>query len=33
MAACQWATKEGVTAEVNMRGIVFEVGGCGVEWG
>jgi hypothetical protein len=27
VAAFQWATKEGVMAEENMRGIVFEVGG------
>jgi hypothetical protein len=26
VAAFQWASKEGVIAEENMRGIVFEVG-------
>jgi len=33
VAAFQWATKEGVIAEENMRGIVFEVGGGGGGWG
>ena len=28
IAAFQWATKEGVMCEENMRGIVFEVGCC-----
>lgn len=29
VAAFQWATKEGVMAEENMRGIAFEVGARG----
>lgn len=36
VAAFQWASKEGVMAEENMRGIAFEVGcvcGLGVWWG
>ena len=35
VAAFQWATKEGVMAEENMRGIAFEVrplGGLGLAW-